>query len=36
MPVAHIYAEGALQECVPLGAKVYARFVERLAEIKDR
>mmetsp|Transcript_25159 Transcript_25159/g.51118 ORF Transcript_25159/g.51118 Transcript_25159/m.51118 type:complete len:212 (-) Transcript_25159:67-702(-) len=30
MPVAHIYADGALQDCLPLGAKVYSRFVKRL------
>ena len=26
MPVAHIYANGVLQEAMPLGAKVYGRF----------
>ena len=33
MPVAHIYANGVLQEAMPLGAKVYGRFPKRLGQI---
>ena len=33
MPVAHIYANGVLQEAMPLGAKVYGRFPKRLKKI---
>ena len=36
MPVAHIYADGTLLDCVPLGAKVYSKFVGRLGELSGR
>ena len=33
MPVAHIYADGVLQDAMPLGAKVYGKFPKRLGQI---
>ena len=33
MPVAHIYASGALQEAMPIGAKAFPGFVKRMATI---
>lgn len=33
MPVAHVYGNGKFQEALPLGAKYYPQFVERLGEI---